>query len=95
MGRTNDEKLALLWARSLRSLHDVDVRLNRWETPNEFAVRAAKAFPVVSRPVKSLAEALTEATYRPEGSAGFEVPGAYGSSRLRDAPTGPVRSNEP
>ena len=76
VGRTNDEKLALLWARSQRSLRDVDVRLNRWETPNEFAERAAMAFPVVSRPVKSLAEALTEATYRPEGSAGFDVPGS-------------------
>ena len=74
MGRTNDEKLALLWARSQRSLRDVDVRLNRWETPNEFAERAAMAFPVVSRPVKSLAEALTEATYRPEGSAGSMCP---------------------
>ncbi len=43
------------------------------DTPTEIAHRAAAAFPVVSRPMKSLAEALTEATYRPEGSAGFDV----------------------
>jgi hypothetical protein len=38
----------------------------------------------VSRPIKSLAEVLSEATYCPEGSAGFDVAGSYGSSTLRD-----------
>lgn len=84
VGRTNDEKLRRLWDRALRSLRDVDVPIATSDTPTEIAFRAAAVFPIASRPIKSLAETLTEATYRPEGSDGFDVAGAYGSSRLRD-----------
>ena len=84
VGRSTDEQLAMLWARALTSLRDVGVPFTAADTPREVAYRAASAFPVVSRPAKSLAEAVTEATYRPEGSSGFDVAGSYGSSTLRD-----------
>jgi hypothetical protein len=84
VGRTNDEKIRRLWERALNALRDVGVPISSSDTPTEIAYRAASSFPVVSRPIKSLAETLTEATYRPEGSAGFEIAGSYGSSRLRD-----------
>ncbi len=84
VGRTNDERLRLLWDRSLASLREVGVPTSSSDTPAEVAHHAARAFPVASRPMKSLAEVLTEATYRPEGSEGFDVAGAYGASKLRD-----------
>jgi hypothetical protein len=84
VGRSTDEKLRMMWERSLTALRDAGVPFTAADTPREVAFRAASVFPVVSRPIKSLAEALTEATYRPEGSAGFDVAGSYGSSTLRD-----------
>jgi transglutaminase-like putative cysteine protease len=84
VGRTNDEKLRMMWERSLAALREVGVSTESSQTPAEIAHHAARAFPVASRPMKSLAEVLTEATYCPEGSAGFDVAGAYGASKLRD-----------
>jgi len=48
------------------------------------AARTARHFPLVRRPMTSLAEAVTAATYRAEGSAGFDRAGAYGASTIRD-----------
>jgi hypothetical protein len=54
------------------------------DTPAEVAARTADRFPLVTRPMTSLAEAVTAATYRAEGSAGYDQPGTYGASTLRD-----------
>ena len=42
----------------------------------------AQHFPLVARPMESLADAVTEATYRADGTAGFDVAGTYGASTI-------------
>ena len=54
------------------------------DTPAEVAARTAHHFPLVTRPMASLADAVTAATYRAEGSAGFDRPGTYGASTIGD-----------
>ena len=79
-----EEQLARLWKRSTDALADAGVPVAPSQTPLETAAITAKHFPVVARPVALLADAVTEATYRPEGAAGFDVVGAYGSSTMRN-----------
>lgn len=79
-----DHQLARLWNRSVVALSDIGVDVDASQTPMETAAAAAQAFPVISRPVTMLADAVTAATYRPEGSAGYDTIGAYGSSMLRN-----------
>ena len=55
---------------ALRARRRADRRLGHADRDRRIV--AAAAFPVVSRPMKSLADAFTEATYRRRASAGFE-----------------------
>jgi hypothetical protein len=79
-----DEQLGRLWKRSVDALADAGVPVAPSQTPLETAQATAKHFPVVARPVALLADAVTAATYRPEGAAGFDVVGAYGASTMRN-----------
>jgi transglutaminase-like putative cysteine protease len=79
-----DEQLGRLWRRSVGALADAGVPVAPSQTPLETAQATAKHFPVVARPVALLADAVTTATYRPEGAAGFDVVGAYGASTMRN-----------
>jgi hypothetical protein len=54
------------------------------QTPNETAAVAARTFPIVSRPITMLADAVTAATFRPEGASGYDAIGEFGSSTLRN-----------
>ena len=83
----NDDQLRRLWERATRALHDVGVPASRSQTPHETAELAAHDFPISSRAVRSLADAVTESTYRPDGSAGLERTGSYGRSRIRECGT--------
>jgi hypothetical protein len=82
--RSVDEQLADAWQRATSAVEAIGVPLQRSDTPSEVAARTAHHFPLVTRPMTSLAEAVTTATYRAEGSAGFDRPGAYGASTIRD-----------
>lgn len=79
-----DHQLARLWNRSLAALRAAGVPVAPSQTPNETAAIAAKSFPVVSRPVALLADAVTVATYRPEGASGYDAVGEFGASQMRN-----------
>lgn len=79
-----DDQLGRLWTRSVHALADAGVPVAASQTPLEIAQATAKHLPVVARPVALLAEAVTTATYRPEGAAGFDVVGPYGASTMRN-----------
>ena len=83
-GNSPERQLARLWSRSLASLAEVGVPVAASQTPLETAAVTADHFPIVGRPTSLLAEAVTTATYRREGAAGYDVVGAYGSSTMRN-----------
>jgi transglutaminase-like putative cysteine protease len=85
VSRAPTGQIAGYWERALVSLADVDVKVTAASTPTETAQLAATAFPIVARPIRSLADVVTASTYRPEGVSGFDVQGAYGSSVLTDS----------
>jgi hypothetical protein len=80
--RTVDAQLADAWHRATSAVAAVGVPVQASDTPVEVAARTARHFPVVTRPMSSLADAVTAATYRAEGSTGFDVVGTYGASTI-------------
>ncbi len=80
--RSVDDQLADAWQRATRAVSAVGVPLQPSDTPREVAALTARHFPLVSRPMESLADAVTEATYRAEGTVGFDTPGNYGASAI-------------
>ena len=84
ISRDVEHQLARLWGRSVVALSDVGVPVAPSQTPNETAAVAARTFPIVSRPITMLADAVTAATFRPEGASGYDAIGEFGSSTLRN-----------
>lgn len=82
--RSTDQQLARLWRRSLLALEDAGVSDVPSRTPMETAAATAERFPIAARPITSLAEVVTEATYQSSGTEGYDVAGSYGSSTIRD-----------
>lgn len=83
-GPSSEQQLARLWRRSILALEDAGVEDVPSRTPLETAAATASQFPIAARPIRSLAEVVTEAAYRPSGTDGYEVVGSYGSSTIRD-----------
>jgi transglutaminase-like putative cysteine protease len=79
-----DGQLADAWQRATSAVGAVGVPLRPSDTPFDVAASTARYFPLVTRPMTSLADVVTEATYRPEGTAGYDVVGAYGKSTVND-----------
>ncbi|HYN33547.1 MAG TPA: DUF3488 and transglutaminase-like domain-containing protein [Ilumatobacteraceae bacterium] len=79
-----EQQLARMWKHSFEALADAGVPVSSSQTPLETAAVTKIHFPVVSRPVALLADAVTSATYRPEGAAGFDEVGTYGASTMRN-----------
>ena len=79
-----EHQLAQMWTHSFEALADAGVPVASWQTPLETAAVTKIHFPMVSRPVALLADAVTTATYRPDGTAGFDEVGTYGSSMMRN-----------
>ncbi len=79
-----EQQLGRMWTRSFDALADAGVPVVSSQTPLETAAVTKVHFPMVSRPVALLADAVTEATYRPEGAAGYDDVGSYGSSTMRN-----------
>jgi hypothetical protein len=82
--RTVDRQLADAWRRATDAVAAVGVPLRPSDTPTEVAASTARHFPLVTRPMASLAEVVTAATYGTEGSTGFDIVGNYGASTIRD-----------
>lgn len=83
-GGSIEHQLSRMWARSVEALDDAGVPVSSSQTPLETAAITKEYFPIVSRPVALLAGAVTDATYSPQGAAGFDEVGTYGSSMLRN-----------
>jgi hypothetical protein len=79
-----DRQLADAWQRATSAVGAVGVPLRPSDTPLDVAASTARHFPLVTRPMTSLADVVTEATYRPEGTAGYDAVGAYGKSTVND-----------
>lgn len=61
--------VSALWLRSVDDLRELGIRPNPAATPLEHAHVAADTFPVVARPFGSLAAAVTEVSFSPDGTA--------------------------
>jgi transglutaminase-like putative cysteine protease len=79
-----DRQLADAWQRATSAVGSVGVPLRASDTPLDVAASTARHFPLVTRPMRSLADVVTEATYRPEGTSGYDVVGAYGKSTINE-----------
>lgn len=82
--RSVDEQLADAWQRATGAVSAVGVPLRPSDTPIEIAASTARHFPLVTRPMTSLADAVTVATYRADGSAGYETPGHFGATAVSE-----------
>jgi len=82
--RSIDQQVADAWQRATDAVAAVGVPLRLSDTPCEVAASTARTFPLVTRPMESLAIAVTEATYRSEGTIGFDTAGSYGASTVSD-----------
>ncbi len=74
--------VAMLWRRSIDALAEVGVRARSSLTPAEHASAAAAKFPIIARPISSLAEALTTVTYAP-GDGDDVAPSTIGQPNQR------------
>ncbi len=79
-----DQQIAVAWRRASGAVTAAGVPIRPSDTPLEVAASTARHFPVVTRSMTSLADVVTEATYRPGGSTGFDTAGAYGASKVND-----------
>jgi len=82
--RSPSDQLANNWNRAVDALRLVDVPIVPSATPTETALVTVRTFPIVSRPMRSLAETITLATYAERGAVDLDHVGAYGASTLRD-----------
>ena len=65
--------VAVLWRRSVDDLREVGLRPRASVTPIEQAAAAADGFPVIARPFGSLAAALTEVSFAPDGVGSVRI----------------------
>ncbi len=79
-----DQQLAAAWARATGALQLAGVLVRASDTPTEVASRTAIQVPLVARPMASLADAVTDAMYRAEGTAGYDEVGVYGATTAGD-----------
>ena len=79
-----DLQVATAWRRATTAVAAAGVPVHGSDTPLEVAASTAHHFPVVTRPMSSLAEIVTQATYGPDGTAGFDSVRAYGASTISD-----------
>ncbi|MET0662932.1 MAG: DUF3488 and transglutaminase-like domain-containing protein [Ilumatobacteraceae bacterium] len=82
--RSPSEQVANNWERAVDALRLVDVPIVNSATPAETALVAVRTFPIVSRPMRSLADTITLATYAEPGTVDLDHVGTYGASTVRD-----------
>lgn len=79
-GHTAYRQIATAWSQSISAVSAAGMTIDASDTPLETAARVTQSFPMVARPITSLATTVTEAAYAEHGREGFEVIGRYGSS---------------
>jgi len=79
-----DLQVADAWRRARGAVSAAGVPVRSSDTPLEVAASTARHFPLVTRPMASLAEVVTEAVYGVSGTDGYDTAGAYGASTVND-----------
>jgi hypothetical protein len=79
-----EDQLARAWERATDAVRLAGVPLRPSDTPTEVARRTAQQFPVIARPMASLADSITAATYQADGSTGYDRIGTYRASPAGD-----------
>ncbi len=80
-----EDRLGHLWARATSSLSDVGVRYRPDLTPTEAATATSATFPLAARPMKSLADVVTQVAFAPDGHDRLSQEGVLGTSTLQSA----------
>ncbi len=80
-----EDRLGHLWSRATSSLSDVGVRCRADLTPSEAATATSATFPLAARPMKSLAELVTQVAFAPDGHDRLGREGVLGTSTLQSA----------
>ena len=79
-----DLQVADAWRRATGAVTAAGVPVRPADTPLEVAASTARHFPLVTRPMTSLAEVVTEATYRADGTTGYDIAGTYGATTVSE-----------
>ena len=82
--RSVELQVANAWERATGAVTAAGVPVRSSDTPLEVAASTARHFPLATRPMASLAEVVTEATYGAGGTAGYDTASAYGASTVSD-----------
>ena len=77
------EQLGVLWRRATTAVAELGADLDRSLTPAEAAVAASRALPLTARPMASLAEVVTEATFGPDGDERLARTTSLGTTTLQ------------
>ena len=77
-------QVATAWHRATAAVAAAGVPVRSSDTPLEVAASTARHFPLVTRPMSSLAGIVTEATYGAEGTSGYDTASAHGTSTISD-----------
>lgn len=80
-----EDRLIHLWSRATTSLGDVGVRYRPDLTPLEAAIATNASFPLAGRPMRSLADVVTQVAFAPDGDDRLIREGVLGTSTLQSA----------
>jgi transglutaminase-like putative cysteine protease len=80
-----EDRLMNLWSRATSSVAQVGVRYRPDLTPVEAATATSAAFPLAGRPMKSLADVVTQVAFAPDGEDELSKQGVLGTSTMQSA----------
>ncbi|WP_420450464.1 transglutaminaseTgpA domain-containing protein [Ilumatobacter sp.] len=78
------EQLAALWDRATGAIGEKGLGPTRALTPVETASATSRVFPIAARPMTSLAEVVTEASYAPDGQERLTRRSKFGTTTLQN-----------
>ncbi|MEP4652797.1 MAG: transglutaminaseTgpA domain-containing protein, partial [Ilumatobacter sp.] len=79
------DRLGHLWTRATDALRDVGVGYRPDLTPTEAATATSATFPLAARPMRSLADVVTQVAFAPDGDDRLGQEGVLGTSTLQSA----------
>lgn len=82
---TPQDRLTHLWSRATASLDEVGLRPQPDLTPVEAADATSASFPLAGRPMRSLADVVTQVAFAPDGEDRLAREGVLGTSTLQSA----------
>lgn len=77
-------QLAMLWTRATGALTEMGLDPSPDLTPTEAAIATSDVFPVATRPMQALADAVTHVNFAPHGDEWLDTEGAYGTTTMQN-----------